>query len=30
MDGLDRIAVHDLFGIEGVNITWYGIIIASA
>jgi phosphatidylglycerol:prolipoprotein diacylglycerol transferase len=29
MDGLDRVAVHNLFGIEGLDIAWYGIIIAS-
>ena len=26
---IDPIAVHDLFGIEGLDIAWYGIIIAS-
>lgn len=29
MDGMNRIAVENLFGIEGFNITWYGIIIAA-
>ncbi len=28
MDGLDTVAVHNLFGIEGLDIAWYGIIIA--
>ena len=25
---IDNIAIHNLFGIEGLNIAWYGIIIA--
>ncbi len=24
---MDRFAIHDLFGIEGFNIAWYGVII---
>lgn len=27
---IDRIAVHNLFGIEGLNIAWYGILMALA
>ena len=27
---IDPIAVHDLFGIQGLDIAWYGIIIACA
>lgn len=30
MAGIDNIAVHNLFGIPGLNIAWYGIIIAAA
>lgn len=30
MAGIDNIAVHDLFGIAGLDITWYGILIATA
>lgn len=29
MGNIDRIAVHGLFGIEGLDIAWYGIIIAA-
>ena len=25
---MDRFIVHNLFGIEGFNIAWYGVIIA--
>ncbi len=28
MIGLDKIAIHNLFGIEGLDIAWYGILIA--
>ena len=24
---MDRFIIHDLFGIEGFNIAWYGVII---
>ncbi len=30
MAGIDRIAIHNLFGINGLNVAWYGIIIATA
>ncbi len=30
MAGMDKIAIHDLFGIQGLDVAWYGIIIASA
>lgn len=30
MSDIDNIAVHNLFGIEGLNIAWYGIIMAAA
>lgn len=30
MFNIDRIAIHDLFGIEGLNIAWYGILMAAA
>ena len=30
MNTIDMIAVDDLFGIEGLDITWYGVIIAVA
>ncbi|HBU12803.1 MAG TPA: prolipoprotein diacylglyceryl transferase [Clostridiales bacterium] len=26
---IDKIAIHNLFGLEGLNIAWYGIIIAA-
>jgi len=26
---MNRFVVHSLFGVEGLNITWYGVIIAS-
>lgn len=29
MAGVDKIAIHNLFGIEGLDVAWYGIIIAS-
>lgn len=30
MAGMDKVAIHDLFGIQGLDVAWYGIIIASA
>ncbi len=30
MPTVDRLAIKNLFGIEGLNVTWYGIIIAAA
>ncbi|MDL2237614.1 prolipoprotein diacylglyceryl transferase [Christensenellaceae bacterium OttesenSCG-928-K19] len=29
MQQIDKIAIHNLFGIEGLDIAWYGIIIAA-
>ncbi len=29
MDGIDKIAIHNLFGVQGLDIAWYGIIIAA-
>lgn len=26
-EGMDRFIIHNLFGIEGFNIAWYGVII---
>ena len=28
MGAPDKIAIHNLFGIEGLDIAWYGILIA--
>lgn len=30
MAGIDNIAIHDLFGIQGLDIAWYGILMAAA
>lgn len=27
---MDRFMIHNLFGIEGFNIAWYGVIIGVA